>query len=61
MFFTKNFEVIQTMVSYLVLLLALLSRLLPPVLHLSLWNHMTIDGSLWNFTAVGGSLLFFGA
>ena len=39
------------MVSYLVLLLALLSRLLPPVLHLSAWN----------FTAVGGSLLFFGA
>jgi len=61
MFSTKNFEVIQTMVSYLVLFLALLSRLLPPVLHLSLWNHMTIDGSLWNFTAVGGSLLFFGA
>ena len=39
------------MFSYLVLLLALLSRLLPPVLHLSAWN----------FTAVGGSLLFFGA
>jgi hypothetical protein len=39
------------MLSYLVLLLALLSRLLPPVLHLSAWN----------FTAVGGSLLFFGA
>ena len=39
------------MVAYLVLLLALLSRLLPPVLHLSAWN----------FTAVGGSLLFFGA
>jgi len=39
------------MLSYLVLLFALLSRLLPPVLHLSAWN----------FTAVGGSLLFFGA
>ena len=39
------------MISYLVLLVALLSRLLPPVLHLSAWN----------FTAVGGSLLFFGA
>jgi hypothetical protein len=38
------------MVSYLVLLLALASRLLP-VLHLAAWN----------FTAVGGSLLFFGA
>jgi hypothetical protein len=49
------------MLSYLVLLLALLSRMLPPLLHLSLWNRMTIDGSLWNFTAVGGSLLFFGA
>ena len=49
------------MVSYLVLLLMLLSRLLPPLLHLSLWSRVTIDGSLWNFTAVGGSLLFFGA
>ena len=39
------------MLSYLVLLLALLSRLLPPLMHLSAWN----------FTAVGGSLLFFGA
>jgi hypothetical protein len=39
------------MLSYLVLLAALLSRLLPPVLHLTAWN----------FTAVGGSLLFFGA
>jgi hypothetical protein len=39
------------MISYLILLVALLSRLLPPVLHLSAWN----------FTAVGGSLLFFGA
>jgi hypothetical protein len=39
------------MISYVILLVALLSRLLPPVLHLSAWN----------FTAVGGSLLFFGA
>ena len=39
------------MISYLVLLIALLSRLLPPVLQLSAWN----------FTAVGGTLLFFGA
>lgn len=39
------------MISYLILLLALVSRLVPPVLHLSMWN----------FTAVGGSLLFFGA
>ncbi len=39
------------MIAYLVLLLALLSRLLPPMLHLTAMN----------FTAVGGSLLFFGA
>lgn len=39
------------MLSYLILLVALLSRLLPPLLHLSAWN----------FTAVGGCLLFFGA
>lgn len=39
------------MLAYLVLLLALLSRLLPPVLHMTAMN----------FTAVGGSLLFFGA
>lgn len=39
------------MLSYFILLLALVSRLVPPVLHLSMWN----------FTAVGGSLLFFGA
>jgi hypothetical protein len=39
------------MLAYLVLLAALLSRLLPPVLHLTAMN----------FTAVGGSLLFFGA
>ena len=39
------------MVAYLILLVALLSRLLPPLLHVSAWN----------FTAVGGSLLFFGA
>ena len=39
------------MLAYIVLLIALLSRLLPPVLHLTAMN----------FTAVGGSLLFFGA
>ena len=39
------------MFAYLVLLLALISRLLPPLTHLNMWN----------FTAVGGSLLFFGA
>ncbi len=39
------------MLAYLVLLAALLSRLLPPLLHLTAMN----------FTAVGGSLLFFGA
>lgn len=39
------------MFAYLVLLVAILSRLLPPVLHLPAMN----------FTAVGGSLLFFGA
>jgi hypothetical protein len=49
------------MLTYFVLLLALLSRLVPPLLHLSLWSRFTVDGTLWNFTAVGGSLLFFGA
>ena len=39
------------MLAYCVLLIALLSRLLPPLLHLTPMN----------FTAVGGSLLFFGA
>ena len=39
------------MIVYLVLLLAILSRLLPPMLHFTAMN----------FTAVGGSLLFFGA
>jgi hypothetical protein len=39
------------MIAYLVLLAALLSRLLPPLLHVSAMN----------FTAVGGSLLYFGA
>jgi hypothetical protein len=39
------------MLAYLVLLIALLSRLLPPLLHMTAMN----------FTAVGGSLLFFGA
>jgi len=39
------------MSAYIVLLLAVLSRLLPPALHLTAMN----------FTAVGGGLLFFGA
>jgi len=39
------------MIAYIVLLIALLSRLLPPLLHITAMN----------FTAVGGSLLFFGA
>jgi hypothetical protein len=39
------------MTAYLVLLMAVLSRLLPPMLHFTAMN----------FTAVGGSLLFFGA
>jgi hypothetical protein len=39
------------MLAYIVLLVALLSRLLPPLLHITAMN----------FTAVGGSLLFFGA
>lgn len=39
------------MLAYLVLLLAVLSRMLPPLFHLTAMN----------FTAVGGSLLFFGA
>src|SRR5580693_852534 len=39
------------MLAYIVLLIALLSRLLPPLFHITAMN----------FTAVGGSLLFFGA
>lgn len=39
------------MLAYLVLLVAVLSRMLPPLFHLTAMN----------FTAVGGSLLFFGA
>jgi len=39
------------MLAYLILLLAVLSRMLPPLFHLTAMN----------FTAVGGSLLFFGA
>jgi hypothetical protein len=39
------------MVAYLVLLLAVLSRILPHAFH----------AVSWNFTAVGGGLLFFGA
>jgi hypothetical protein len=39
------------MLAYLVLLLAVLSRVLPHALH----------AASWNFTAVGGGLLFFGS
>ncbi|HEV2618438.1 MAG TPA: DUF6580 family putative transport protein [Acidobacteriaceae bacterium] len=39
------------MLAYAVLLLAVLSRILPPAFH----------ATAWNFTAVGGSLLFFGS
>jgi hypothetical protein len=39
------------MLAYLVLLLAVLSRILPHALH----------STAWNFTAVGGGLLFFGS
>jgi len=49
------------MISYLVLLLALLSRLLPPLFHMPPLHISWSSGELWNFTAVGGCLLFFGA
>ena len=49
------------MIAYLVLLLALLSRLLPPLMHLPPLSLTWADGGFWNFTAVGGCLLFFGA
>jgi hypothetical protein len=39
------------MIAYIVLLLAVLSRILPPAFHLAGWN----------FTAIGGGLLFFGS
>lgn len=39
------------MLAYAVLLLAVLSRILPPAFH----------ASAWNFTALGGGLLFFGS
>jgi hypothetical protein len=39
------------MLAYFVLLLAILSRVLPPAFH----------AIAWNFTAVGGGLLFFGS
>jgi hypothetical protein len=44
------------MLAYLVLLLAVLSRLLPPFFHAT-----TLSYGAWNFTAVGGGLLFFGS
>jgi hypothetical protein len=39
------------MLAYVVLLLAVVSRILPPAFH----------NAGWNFTAVGGGLLFFGS
>ncbi len=39
------------MLAYIVLLLAVLSRILPHAFH----------ATAWNFTAVGGGLLFFGS
>jgi len=39
------------MLAYAVLLLAILSRILPPAFH----------ATAWNFTAIGGGLLFFGS
>jgi hypothetical protein len=39
------------MLAYVILLLAVLSRILPPAFH----------ATAWNFTAVGGGLLFFGS
>jgi hypothetical protein len=44
------------MLAYLVLLLAVLSRLLPSFFHAT-----TLSYGAWNFTAVGGGLLFFGS
>jgi len=44
------------MTAYLVLLLAVLSRLVPHLFHAT-----TLSYGAWNFTAVGGSLLFFGS
>lgn len=49
------------MIAYIVLLLALLGRLLPPLFHLPPPGITSADGAFWNFTAVGGALLFFGA
>ena len=43
------FPEVSPMLAYLVLLLAVLSRVLPHAFH----------AVSWNFTAVGGSLLFF--
>jgi hypothetical protein len=44
------------MLAYLVLLLAVLSRLVPSFFHAT-----TLSYGAWNFTAVGGGLLFFGS
>jgi hypothetical protein len=44
------------MFAYIVLLLAVLSRLLPHLFHAT-----TLSYGAWNFTAVGGGLLFYGS
>jgi hypothetical protein len=44
------------MLAYLVLVLAVLSRLAPSFFHATSWSY-----GAWNFTAVGGGLLFFGS
>jgi len=44
------------MLAYLVLVLAVLSRLVPSFFHATTWSY-----GAWNFTAVGGGLLFFGS
>ena len=44
------------MLAYLVLVLAVLSRLVPHLFHATTWGY-----GAWNFTAVGGGLLFFGS
>jgi len=50
--FTPTYQILSRsfMLAYVVLLLAVVSRILPPAFH----------NAGWNFTAVGGGLLFFG-
>jgi hypothetical protein len=51
--FTPAYQILSRsfMLAYVVLLLAVVSRILPPFFHIPAWN----------FTAVGGGLLFFGS